>query len=92
MPNYDFRCTSCEEVFVDIQLPIADRRYPTTQPCPVCEKPDTIELMVSAPAIGDSIRQGRMGLPHTWTDKLQEMKTKHRHNTIKVPQPGRREV
>lgn len=82
MPNYDFQCTHCGLVVVDVQLPIADRDYPTTQPCPACEHENTIERCVSAPAIGDGYRLGRRQLPSTWTDTLSRIKSNHRRSTI----------
>lgn len=82
MPNYDFECTACGLFIPDVQLPIADRDYPTTQPCPVCEKLDTIERVAAAPAIGDGYRIGRRQLPSTWTDTLKRIKSKHRGSTI----------
>jgi putative FmdB family regulatory protein len=82
MPTYDFSCTACGLVVEDVQLPIADRDYPTTQPCPQCEQLHTIERLAAAPAIGDGYRLGRRQLPSTWTDTLKRIKSKHRHSTI----------
>lgn len=91
MPRYDFMCATCAFVVEDVQLPIADRQYPTTQPCPQCGA-TTIELCAAAPYVGDAIRQGRTHLPSTWTDKLHRIKSSHRHSTIKIPAPAQREV
>lgn len=91
MPNYDFVCRQCEFVFEDVQLAVADRKYPTTQPCPNCGE-TTIVLVPAAPKIGDSIRLGRTHLPSSWTDKLQNIKEQHRGSTIKVPSPDKREI
>lgn len=90
MPTYDYVCTSCNFVAEDIQCRIDDRKIPTTEPCPECGEL-TVELAVSAPHIGDAMQLGRLNLPSSWTDKLSEMKTKHRRNTIKVPSPAKRE-
>lgn len=89
---FDYTCTSCHEVFADIFLESDDRDVPTQEPCPACNTAHTIERLWAAPRIGDSVRQGRTNLPSSWTDKLKEMKTKHRHNTIKVPAPRQREI
>ena len=91
MPNYDFQCSACKEIFEDIQLVIADRDQPCHEACPVCEQKGTIERLLVAPFIGDSMRQGRTNLSSTWTDKLTEIKSKHRGSTIKIPSPSRRE-
>jgi hypothetical protein len=48
--------------------------------------------MVAAPHVGDAYRQGRTGHSNAWVNKLAEMKSKHLRSTIKVPQPGRREI
>ena len=89
MPRYDYRCTSCDFFAEDIQLPIADRDAPTHEPCPSCNSVNTIERVVAAPFVGDATRQGRANLPTTWTHKLEEMKSKHRHSTIKIPSSKR---
>lgn len=92
MPNYDYHCNECQVDFIDIQLPIADRNLPCEEPCPSCNATGTIERILSAPAIGDSVRLGRTGFSSSWTDHLAQMKSKHLHSTIKVPAPGRREI
>lgn len=89
MPNYDFKCTACDFVAEDIQLVIADRDLPCTEPCPLCECVGTIIRVISAPHIGDAMRQGRTHLPTTWTNKLAEMKSKHRRSTIAIPSSKR---
>jgi hypothetical protein len=88
---FDYTCNECNEIFADIFLETDDRDVPTQEPCPVCNKPNSVVRLWSAPAIGDSVRQGRTNLPSSWTDKLTEMKSKHRHSTIKVPAPSKRE-
>ena len=92
MPNYSFRCSACESVYEDIQLPISERNGPVSEPCPSCSREGTIERVYGAPFIGDSIRQGRMNLPSSWTDKLADIKSKHIRSTIKIPSPARRET
>lgn len=92
IPNYDYLCSNCETVFVDIQLPIKDRLVPLAYPCPECQANGTIELMAAAPAMVDPMRIGRTNFSSSWTDKLAEMKSKHRHSTIKIPAPNRREI
>ena len=79
---YDFECSACGLVITDVHLLIADRDYPTTQPCPQCDQSQTLERLAAAPAIGDSYRLGRRDLPSTWTDTLKRIKSKHRHSTI----------
>lgn len=82
MPNYDFECTACGLIVTDVQLPIAERDYPTTQPCPSCHADNTIERCAAAPSIGDGYRLGRRQLPSTWTDTLKRIKSNHRRSTI----------
>lgn len=92
MPNYAFECHACGLFVEDVQLPIADRDYPTTQPCPQCGQSQSIERVIQAPYVGDAMRQGRTNFSSSWTDKLAEIKSKHRGSTIKIPSPSRREV
>lgn len=92
MPLYDYHCTACNEYMTDINLAIAQRDIPITEPCPVCNASDTIERLVSSPHIGDAVRQGRMDLPSTWTDKLSQIKAKHHRSTMHIPTPGKREI
>lgn len=82
MPNYDFECTACGLIVTDVQLPIADRDYPTTQPCPTCNATHTIERCAAAPALGDGYRMGKRNLPSTWTDTLKRIKGKFHRSTI----------
>jgi putative FmdB family regulatory protein len=92
MPMYDYRCRYCNIEFSDIMLPIAQREQPTTEPCPVCNNAATVELCVSAPNIGDSVRIGRLNLPSSWTDKLSQIKSHHYGSTMHVPTPHKREA
>lgn len=92
MPMYDYWCQNCHATFDDILLPISRREEPTTEPCPVCNGEHTIIITVGAPNIGDAVRIGRINLPSSWTDKLQQIKDKHYKSTMHVPTPGRREI
>lgn len=89
---FDYQCTSCGFLAEDIFIDTEDRDIPTQEPCPECGTDGTIQRLIGAPFLGDSVRQGRMNLPSTWTDKLSEMKSKHRHSTIKVQAPAKREI
>ncbi len=91
MPHYDYTCAHCHVEFIDVLLPIARRNEPTESPCPACGT-GTLERVIAAPRIGDAMRQGRTNLPSAWTDKLSEIKSKHRRSTINVPAPARREI
>lgn len=92
MPMYDFMCTACDARFEDVQLTIANRDVPTTEPCPLCDAPQSIERCVSSPHVGDAIRVGRSTLPSGWTDRLQQIKSTHHRSTMHVPTPRHRQV
>lgn len=68
----------------DVQLLIAERDYPTTQPCPTCGKEGVIERCVSAPGVSYTINRGGLRTPEGFKDVLREIKKKHPRNTINV--------
>lgn len=84
IPNYDYRCTECNFTVTDVQLPIDERKYPTTQPCPKCLKEGTIELCVSAPGVSYTANGGGLKTPDSFKDILRTIKKKHRGSTINV--------
>ena len=84
MPHYDYRCTACDFVVIDMQLPIAERYYPTTQPCPKCDAENTIEMVAAAPGVGYTINRGGLKTPESFKDILRDIKSKHRGSTINV--------
>jgi len=92
MPMYDYQCTHCEAIIEDIMLPYDQRDIPLTEPCPYCAQVNTVQRLISAPNIGDSVRLGRLHLPSAWTDKLSQIKAKHHRSTMRVPTPGKREL
>lgn len=92
MPLYDYHCTACNEYITDIHLTMAQRDIPVSEPCPLCNAEHSIERVITSPAFGDAFRLGRTHLPSSWTDKLAQIKSKHRRSTIHVPTPGKREL
>lgn len=85
MPNYDYRCTNCGNVITDVQLPIAQREYPTTQPCPACQAEGVIEQCITAPGVSYTANRGGLKTPETFKDILRNIKQHHRGSTIQVP-------
>lgn len=49
MPNYDYRCDSCEHTFDEFKS-ITDRDAPCSSPCPKCGKVEVKRDWTSAPA------------------------------------------
>lgn len=84
MPLYDFQCTKCGLFVEDMALPIAERDYPTTQPCPKCEAEGTIIRCISAPGVSYTINRGGLKTPESFKDILRDIKKKHRGSTIDV--------
>lgn len=56
MPIYDYKCSKCNHCFEQMKF-IADRNVPVEEPCPKCQE-KTVELVIGAPAICDSVRIG----------------------------------
>lgn len=56
MPNYDYICRDCGNVFEQFQR-MDDRYEPTRKPCPSCQK-KAVEIKIGNPAIGDSVKLG----------------------------------
>ena len=82
MPNYLYSCENCNYTYEQF-FTIANRKEEEKEKCPKCGK-KKILLAPSAPGIGDPVKLGVRKLPTTWTDKLVEMKSKHRGSTIKT--------
>lgn len=55
MPNYEFRCSKCQETF-EKNVPIAERRQ--LQDCPECGARFSAELDPAAGAPGFKVRGG----------------------------------
>ena len=56
MPLYDYRCTECGDTQTK-NLRISNRELPTEDPCIICGG-KIIQVILSAPAMGDAIRLG----------------------------------
>lgn len=84
MPHYDFSCSACGFTVEDVQLPIAERDFPTTQECPQCKSTGTIERLFSAPGVSYTINRGGLKTPESFKDILRDIKKKHRGSTIDV--------
>ena len=48
MPNYEYRCSSCEFQFEE-NLPMADRKKPCENACPKCGEATVAQQMRTAP-------------------------------------------
>ncbi len=57
MPSYSYTCSKCGHSQKHV-LPMAEREIPETVACPGCLEVGYVKQDVSAPFIGDSIRQG----------------------------------
>lgn len=84
MPTYDYQCDKCEHHFEEI-LKISEREEPLKNPCPNCKAEESIQLCMTAPFIGDPVRQGVTKMDGKLKERLQEIKRKHpRANGIKL--------
>ena len=88
MPNYSYSCSAdgCDFKVVDLNLPIAGRTYPTTQPCPKCKSENTIVKDITAPGVSDSVNRGGLKVPDTFKDILRNIKSVHPGSTINIPE------
>ena len=68
MPRYDYACNACDFRIEDVQFLIAERDYPTTQPCPTCKKEGTLERVIAAPGLSDSILRGGLETRGSYKD------------------------
>lgn len=84
MPQYDFQCTKCGFTVTDVQLPIDQRDYPTTQKCPQCKKKKCIERCIAAPGVSYTVNRGGLKTPESFKDILRSIKKNHRGSTIDV--------
>lgn len=59
MPTYTYQCSSCNHTF-DKNLKMAEMNQPISEPCPHCNKEDSItKLIVGKPMLIDPVRLGR---------------------------------
>ena len=88
MPNYSYSCSvsGCDFKVVDLNLPIAGRNYPTTQPCPICKSENTIVKDITAPGVSYSINRGGLKVPDTFKDILRNIKSVHPGSSINIPE------
>lgn len=81
MPQYSYRCRSCEYEFDEIHR-IDDRKIPEYNPCPGCGITGEIYQKIGTPVIGYSIAPN-LRTSDNFNSRLKEMKKKAgRDNTI----------
>lgn len=69
MPTYDYVCKSCKNSFERI-LKIADREFPTSEPCSECG--GEIVMSISAPTLVSGVR-GPQSAPNGFKDVLKNI-------------------
>jgi putative FmdB family regulatory protein len=74
MPQYDYRCGSCEHTF-EKTLKITDRDNPTLESCPSCGDREVFKTLISAPVYGDALRMGSTVKDKNgkWTEVLRQV-------------------
>jgi len=83
MPNYDYECESCGEIFEESLL-IARREEPTKKPCPQENCEGKVKMSFAAPYVGDPWHFTKKKIDDGFKDKLNQIKSKHLHSTINV--------
>ena len=76
MPLYDYECKECGHKFEE-QLKIAERHYPTEEPCPSCSVNKVEQYMGNPPRIGDPIALGVHRNPSEFVEVIQKIKEDH---------------
>lgn len=72
MPNYDFKCESCQYTF-ERQLLIADRDRPLTEPCPSCACTEgTVERFLPS-SNGLAYTLEKIRVPDTFSDLMKKI-------------------
>ena len=87
MPEYNFECTKCQNVFESFQT-IKNMDKPLDMPCPSCLKDGHMIRLVGSPSVGDSIRlestKGRIKPSNDFNDRLKEIKKNYPGKKIEV--------
>lgn len=83
MPNYDYKCNLCNEVFEEFHK-IADREIPFTKPCPKCGQENCVIMAyLSTPAICDPVNIGVKKPDKGFKEVMDKIKSKHKKHTMK---------
>jgi putative FmdB family regulatory protein len=72
MPSYTYCCKECDHHFEDLYK-IDDRLKPTENPCPSCNKPNSIYLSLGAPPHMDIMATSIGTAKHRPTDEFREV-------------------
>lgn len=84
MPTYDYVCSNCEHRFEKI-CRIDSRHDPESEPCPSCNKKNSVSLEVSAPSLMSPFRvEGLVKPKGDFRERMQQIKKlSGKNNTIK---------
>lgn len=80
MPNYDYECDSCDNVFEEFHK-IADREIPVGKTCGKCGE-GLIRMKLVFPGVADPVRLGLRKPDATFREHLKEIKRKHRSSKL----------
>jgi len=83
MPYYDYECETCDHKFEE-NLKIANRKEPTTIPCPREECDGKVKMSFAVPYVGDPWHFAGKKPDEGFKDKLRQIKSKHLHSTIDI--------
>ena len=82
MPLYDYKCEDCEHTFYK-NLSIPERNTPINEPCPECQKDNTIKRAWgggTSIVSGVSLKDKRSDY---FRDRIESIKKRYPGNTIK---------
>jgi len=80
MPTYDYVCQECKHHF-ELITKIDNRKDAEEEPCPNCTAP-AVELVMSAPAIGDPVRLGITRPDGGFSEVLQKIHKSNRGSQL----------
>jgi putative FmdB family regulatory protein len=72
MPSYNYCCKECNHFFDDF-LKIDDRLKPTENPCPSCQKTNTVYLSLGSPPHMDIMATTLGTAKHRPTEEFREV-------------------
>ena len=76
---YEFQCHSCNEVF-SVHCSMADRT--NAHPCTHCQSTDNHQVILGAPALGDSVRLGVRKVDDGFREVLSKVKERNYKSNI----------
>jgi putative FmdB family regulatory protein len=82
MPTYEYRCQACSHFF-EGKYTISERKTPESNPCPECGEVKVLQVIETAPELGDAVRMGVKRPDKGWSEVLQKIHARNPGSQIK---------